>query len=1102
MLKRVLLAAAATLALASNASALNELPRFPTLHGDSVVFVAGGNLWKVNRAGGTAVRLTSDPGQDLTPRFSPDGRWIAFTAGYQGNRDVYVIPAAGGTPRRLTHRSDLEFPPVTRHGPNNMVVTWTPDSKNVVFMSRAAAWNDWISRLFEVPVDGGLPELMPLDSAGAATFNADGSKIAYNRIFRDFRTWKRYQGGLAQQIFTYDFASKTLKQVTDWKGTNASPMWYGVKIYFLSDRDQNLRSNIWVLDTKTGETREITHFTDYDIDFPSLGDTGLTFQQGGKLWVLDLPSETLHEVPVDVPDDQARIQPHIVSVADKVREQDTAGQPDYALAPNGKRVAFSARGDIFTVPAEDGVTRNLTQTSGADEDHPVWSPDGTLIAYTTDSNGEQQVAVRPAQGGPERILTKVEGAFFYTPIFSRDGKKLAVSDAQHRLWLIDVTSGGATKVADDPVSEIHDQAFSPDGRYLTYSLRRTQDLSGIWVYDTQTGKAVSISDPMENDGGAVFTTDGKYLLFISQRHEITAAAENEFNFTGAKTYGLYLTTLSKATPSPFAPKSDEGAAEKKEEPKKDDAKKGPVATQIDFDGLMSRAIAVPIESSGVIAVDTHGDKIVYMSQGVQTLRGPLPGEKAALHVYDISKRKDGVITEGLDGFVLAADGEKVLVREGHAWKISDVEAGKGADAKAVSLSDMKAFVDPKAEWREMFDNAWRLERDIYFNPKMNGADWKAMHDRYAPLLPLLGTREDLNYLIGQLQGELGNSHTYVGGGDDMDPTTYTPTAYLGADFALDAASGRYRFAKIYAGDNTRKAYRGPLSEPGLDVHEGDYLLAVDGHELKAPTDPFALLVGAQKAITLTIASTPAGKSRDVVVRPISNELSVREKAWIDASRATVDRLSGGKVGYIYLSDMSALGMEQFIRQFYPQLNKQALIIDDRWNGGGFIDQVVLERLRRVLVGLDANRQGSPQKTPGQVLNGPMITLINHFSASDGDIFPYYFRKYGLGKLLGTRTWGGVRGIRGEWTLLDGGYITIPESAVYTLDSQWAIENHGVDPDYEVENEPGELLAGHDKQLETAVSLMLKAIESKAAGLPPQPAWLPAYPPEGNVPGPK
>ena len=1103
--------AALVLALLASAAltppARAALPRYPNEHGGQIVFVADGNLWQVGRDGGVAQRLTSDPGQDMMPRYSPDGKWIAFTASYQGNVDVYVIPAGGGAARRLTFQSDMYEKTGGRHGPDNMVVTWTPDSKNIVFLSRRTAWNAWIARLFEVPVEGGLPTEMKLDSGGLLTYAPDGHTIAYNRIFRNFRTWKRYTGGLAQQVFTYDFDTQQLNQITDWKGTNTSPMWYGRKIYFLSDRDKNFRANIWVYDLDTKQTREVTQFTDYDIDFPSLGDDAITFQQGGKLYVLDLPTEKLRALDVTVPDDGIRTQPRVVGVSSDIRDSDMAQQTDYALSPNGKRALFSARGDIFSVPVEDGTIRDLTNTPGADEDHPAWSPDGRLVAYTTDATGGQQIAVRPAAGGAERIITHFDTGYLYGPIFSPDGKRLAFSDSSHRLWLVGVDGGAPRAVAQDVVGEMHDQSFSPDGRYLTYSLHRNTQQHALWIYDIAADHATLISQGMNDDTSPVFSSDGKYLYFLSGRHENPVPSDNEFNFALLKSAGIYAIPLTKDGTSPFAPRSDEGAVETKKADDDGDWKPGaskPI--HIDFDGMMARAVAVPVEAGNIVSLDVRGKKLFYETQALQQLEGSLAGEKSALHVYDIEKRKDGVVTQGLDNYSLSADGKKVLVKQDKDWSVIDAAAsdgGKDGDKKTLKLDGMRLHVDPKAEWNEVFDNGWRLERDFFFSTVMNGVDWQAVHDAYAKLLPLAGSREDVNYLIGQVISELSNSHTYVGGGDDGDPTEAVRTPVLGADFTFDAESGHYVFAKIYPGDNTRLAYRSPLTEPGIGVKEGDALLAINGAELHPPETPYSAMVGISPddAVTLTIVDSESGRRRDVVVKPLKSELSLREKAWIDHSREIVDRLSGGRVGYIYLSDMEQLGLQQFIRQFYGQLNKQALIMDDRWNGGGFVDQMVLERLRRVLVGLDVNRERSVMPTPNQVLTGPKICLINHYSASDGDIFPYYFRQYGLGKLLGTRTWGGVRGIRGEWKMMDGGFVTIPEDATFALTSQWAIENHGVDPDIEVENLPSELLAGHDKQLETAVDLMVKQIGDTPAGYPKPPPLLPAYPPEGNVPGP-
>jgi tricorn protease len=1110
------------------------LPRFPQPFGDSIVFVANGNVWSVPKSGGTAVRLTSAPGQDMLPRVSPDGKWIAYTEAAKAGTDIWVIPAAGGPAKRLTFHPATEAGTGGRHGPDNMVVTWTPDSKNVVYLSKRDQWNSWIQNLYEVPVAGGPPTALPIDSAvGLATFGPDGHSIAYNRIFRNFRTWKRYNGGLAQQVFIYDFNTRELKQLTDWSGTNTSPMWYGNRIYYLSDQDANRRANIWVIDPSTKQTREVTHFTDYDIDFPALGGDAIAFQQGGKLYRLNLPDEHLEEVHLRIPDDGQRSRARVADVKNEIRAIDPAGQVDYALAPNGKRTLFSARGDIFSVPTENGATRNLTGTPGADEDHPAWSPDGRTIAYTTDSGGAQQIAVRPAEGGPQKILTSFTEGYFYAPIFSPDGKTLAFSDGSHRLWTVGVDGGKPKQAAQDKLSEIHDQAFSPDGRWLAFSLSAVGRRRDLVLYEIATDKLTRLGDGSGIDLNPVWSPDGKYLYFVSSRHENPVGSDVEFDFAILKSGGIYAIPLARDTASPVAPRSDEasstadedvlargdkakhGQANSDKEQDKDSDKKaneppppqpvGPIKPiRIDLDGLMGRAIALPIDAANINQFDVRTDRIFYLTQPLGLIEGTLNGEKTALRFFDLKTRKSSLVTEDVDGYSLSLDGRHVLIKHDKDYTVLPAKADANKDAdnkKQLKLDHLRERVDPSLEWGEMFENAWRLERDLFYSPVMNGEDWKAVHDSYLKLVPLLGSREDLNYVIGQMLGEIGNSHTYVGGGDDGDTTPAAHSALLGVDWALDAASGRYRFAMIYPGDNTRGDYRSPLVQPGLNVKAGNYLLAVNGTDLRAPTDPDSLLqlADADTTVDLTIADSPNGGPRHIVVTPVEKELSLRESAWIAHNRAVVDKLSGGRVGYVYMSDMEQLGLQQFVRQFYAQLDKQALIVDDRWNGGGFIAPFALERLRRVLVSLGTNRESAISTEPLEVLNGPKVALLNHWSASDGDIFPYLFHAYGLGKLVGTRSWGGVRGIRGNWQMMDGGYITIPEDALYTLDRQWAVENHGVDPDIDVENLPADLLAGHDAQLETAIDLMLKAIAGKPSGLPAPPPLLPAYPPSGIVP---
>ena len=1120
MLRFVWAALAGAVALSAATGATAGLPRFPQPYGERIVFVADGNVWSVAKSGGTAVRLTSAPGQDMTPRVSPDGKWIAYTEASKAGTDIWVIPAAGGPARRLTYHPTTEAGTGGRHGPDNMVVTWTPDSQYVVYLTKRDQWNPWIQYLYKVSVAGGAPTPMPIDSAvGLATFGPDGHTIAYNRIFRNFRTWKRYNGGLAQQVFTYDFDTRQLAQLTSWSGTNTSPMWCGRKIYYLSDQDANRRANIWVYDLDTKEAREVTHFTDYDIDFPALGGDAIAFQEGGKLYLLDLPGEQLHEVPLSLPDDNPRTRPHVAEVKDEIRAIDPAAQVDFALAPNGKRSLFSARGDIFSVPTENGATRDLTSTQSADEDHPAWSPDGKWVAYTTDGSGGQEIAVRPAEGGPEKLLTSFADGYLYGPIFSPDGKTLSFSDSAHRLWLVGVDGGAPKQVAQDKPNEIHDQVFSPDGRWLAFSMTALDRRRDLYLYEIATAMLTRLGDGSEIDANPTFSPDGKYLFFTSSRHENTVPSDVEFDFALLKTTGVYAIPLAKETASPVAPKSDEadtGPADEAAPAKPEAGAKGAGAAaspdhpgaiapiRIDLDGLMARAVALPVDPANIAQLDARDDRVFYLTQPIGLIDGALKGDKSALRFYDLKKRKDFLVAEDVDAYSLSLDGQKALIRHGKDYTVLDAKADAAKDSDAVhklDLSHMRVLVDPPKEWAEMFDNAWRLERDLFFSTAMNGQNWQAAHDSYAKLVPELGSREDLNYLIGQMISELGNSHTYVGGGDDGDSTAPVHTALLGVDWALDAASGRYRIATLYPGDNTRDGYRSPLGQPGLAVKAGDYVLAVNGVELKAPTDPDSLLqlADADTTVDLTVADTPTGPTRHVVVTPTASELGLREIAEITKNRALVDKLSGGKIAYVYLSDMGQLGLQQFYRQFFAQLGKQAMIVDDRWNNGGFIAPYALERLRRVLVAMQVNRERAVATEPEEVLNGPKVTLLNHWSASDGDIFPYLFRQYGLGKLIGTRSWGGVRGIRGDWQMMDGGYITIPEDALYDLSGAWAVENHGVDPDIEVENLPADLLAGHDKQLETAVDVLMKQLAEKPPVSPAPPPLLPAYPPSGIVP---
>ena len=1059
-------------------AAVAPLMRYPNASATAIAFVARGDLWTVPLRGGAASRLTRDPGAVLFPRFSPDGRWIAFTARRAGTYDVYVLPASGGTPRRLTFDASPS-------GSDNRVVTWTPDSRRIVFLSSRSSPSPKIVRAFSVPLAGGLRQPLPLDHSGLLSFAPGGGAIAFNRIYRNDALPKRYVGGQAQHVYTYDFRTRRLDRITNWRGTDTAPMWFGRTIYFLSDRGPGFRANIWACDLQGRTVREVTRFTDLDVDEPSLGGHTIAFAQGGRLYALDLPSRTLREITVEVPDDGTRTAPRTASVGATTRVADATGGLDYALSPNGGDLLVSARGDLFDIPAAVAA-RNLTGTPGADEDHPSWSPDGQAIAYETDTAGGQQLATRTMPAGTEHMLTRFRSGYFYTPAWSPDGSRLAVADANHGLWLLPVAGGEPDRIASDPYAEIRDAAFSPDGRWLAYSTMRANRQRAIHLHELSTGRDVIVSGPMDSDRMPQFSADGRVLFFVSQRNELPLVSDRDEETIVAtlNSDGIFAATLDPGDPSPLSRDAS--------------FVPGAPAFHVDLRGLMDRAVALPVTPAVIASLEVRGRRVFYETRPPQLIDGDLPGQQAALHVLDLDTGTDRTLAAGLDSHSLSAGGGSVAFRRDGAWHVASTAPGTAGDM-TLDLSGLRAPVDPHQEWTEMFENAWRLDRDVFFSRAMNGDDWQAVHDAYAALLPRLGSEDDVLYLLGQMQGELGSSHTFLRHGARLDTRTPVVTARLGVDYALDPASNRYRLAHILLGDNTRAGFASPLTAPGLNLHDGDFLLAIDGHELVAPADPDALLVGVGSRVTLTVSATANGPRRNLQVTPIADEQALRSFDRTVRNRYRVDRLSGGRIGYVALTDFVGSGWGKFVRQFYPQADRQGMIFDVRWNRGGFTSQAVLDVLRRSLAGGFVNREGAVSPLPVAVPPRAMVTLLNWGSGSDGDQFPYYFRRYRLGPLVGTRSWGGVQGINGPWTLMDGTAITIPKDALADPDGHWIIENAGVSPDVAVDDRPDEGVTGQDRQLDAAVKVALDRMRRLPPVRPKAPPPLPAYPAAGMVP---
>ncbi|MGC8532483.1 MAG: S41 family peptidase [Acidiphilium sp.] len=1083
--------------------------RYPSIHDNLIVFEAAGAVWKIPTTGGIATRLTSDPGYESHPIISPDGKWVAFTGWYNGNTDVFIVSINGGPVKQLTWRSinaPVKGKIVTI--PDNVVVGWTPDSKNVVFLSRRSSFNPQIERAFEVPITGGLAKRLPMPWTGALSFNPTGTIIAYNKMSRMLRAFhrKHYFGGQADNIYTYTLATGASTQLTHWKGEDAFPMWVGDKLYFASDRGKSGVLNLWVKDLKTGATRQISHFPTYDVDWPSAGNSGIALSDGGKLYLYSFATDKIQPVPVSVPLSGKHTLPYVYSAAKMIR---AAG-----ISPNGKVAIFSARGALFTVPLDYGHTTDLSLSTASNDKDPKWSPNGHWIAYINDDGVNSQLMIRPADGeGKPRSLTKPGNITITGPlVWSPNSHWLTYTNSRQQLWLVNVKTGAAKKLASDRqmiVGAFQDVTFSPDSQWIAYSQHLPNQLRALFIDDVKTGAVHQVSRGNFSDKEPAFSHNGKYLFFVSARLVNPVLSSYDFGASGVVPDGLYAATLQAKTPSLIGPRTQRAVAKpdktpkdktKKSDKKSDKAKK--LQVKIDFTGLIDRAVQLPVPAANINKIAAFKNIVYYATAPVPVLGGNIPGQVPELRAYNLKKRKALTLAQGIgDSFALSADGSTLLYEQKGKWVVLPAAFKPHPKSKPLNTAHMQLQIDPRAEWNEIYNEAWRNVRDYFVNPDLIKRKWATIGNHYRALLPLVQDREDLNDIMGNMIGSLGESHMYIYGGDVGWKSPSAPTASLGARFHLDPQAGIYQITRIYRGDNTVPGYYAPLAQPGLKVKTGDYVLAINGHQLHAPTSPYALLQGTLgQTIRLTLAQTPTGKPWSILVKPIVNDEKLHLLHWINNNRREVNRLSDGKVGYIYLEDMEATGLHEFVRQYYSQINKPGLIIDDRWNLGGFIDTILFNQLTQKMVAGWVNRHGFYNQSPSNAFIGHMAALINRGSASDGDIFAYRFQQYHLGPTIGSRTWGGVRGYDNQFTLLDGGQQVVSEIAMYGKDSKWAVENIGVVPSMPVTLNPG-LLARQNKdtQIQAAVKVLMTQIAAKKVTLPPPPAWHPAFPQQPAYP---
>jgi tricorn protease len=1057
----------------------------PAMSKDHIAFVYAGDLWIADINGKNVRRLTSDEGAESNPAFSPDGKLIAFSAQYDGNTDVFTIPVQGGIPKRLTY-----------HPGSDIVAGFTPDGSAVLFTSSRFVFTNRFSQLFTVPVEGGFPTKLVIPNAFRATYSPDGNRMAYSPLSEAFTQWKNYRGGRVSTICLFTFSDFSSKKVPQPEGrcNDTDPMWIGNKVFFRSDR--NGEFNLFSYDPASKEIQQLTFHNDFPILKASPGIGNIIYEQAGYLFIYNISDAKSQKVTIGVAADLQELRSRFVKGANYIRSA--------SVSPTGARAVFGFRGEIITVPAKKGDPRNLTQSPYIHERYPAWSPDGKSIAYFSDKSGEYELHIKPQDGKGDTRTFKLNGSGFYSsPIWSPDSKKISFTDNARNLYWIDVETGIIKKVATEslytpgPFGTVIG-VWSPNSKWMVYTLNTAANINRVFLYSIEQDKSYPITDGMSEVSNPVFDPSGKYLYFFSSTD--AGPVKNWFDMSNADmemSSAIYLVTLQKDVPSPLAKESDEeeikeaeGENEKEETDKKKEKKKEEEKAEddfsIDFERISERIISLPVSPGNYFSLQIGDEGQIYYLEAPASARNSYTsGTK--LHKYDLKERKDEVLMDAYS-YYLTSDHKKLLYSKGETWGIVSSSEKIKPDGGKINIEAIEVKIDPKKEWLQIFDEAWRINRDYFYDPGMHGVDWKTMKSKYTPFLEHLSCRNDLNRVIQWMCSELSVGHHRVGGGDYLQRPERIGGGLLGADYSIE--NKRYRFKKVFGGLNWNPELRSPLTEPGVNVQAGEYLLAVNGKDLYDPVNLFSMFENtAGKIVEITVGPNPdMTGSRTVKVVPVASEYSLRNRDWVESNIKKVDNATNGRVAYVYVPNTTTLGHTYFKRYFFPQIYKDAIIVDERFNGGGLVADYYIDLLRRPFVSYWNMRYGADLKTPLASIQGPKVMLIDETAGSGGDLLPWMFRKFKLGKLIGKRTWGGLVGTLGFPTLMDGGYITAPNLAIWTKDG-WVVENVGVPPDVEVEQLPSEVIKGHDPQLEKAIEVILEELEKN----PPEKLDRPPYP---------